>query len=1224
MDILGFKSFANKTTIKFSNGVTAIVGPNGCGKTNVLDALRWVLGEQRPTLLRGGKMEEVIFNGTRDMKPLGMSEVTLTILNDKGVLPTAYHEVQVTRRLFRSGDSEYLLNKVPCRLKDISDLFTDTGMGAHSYSVIQQEMIDSVISDKAEERRFLFEEAAGITKYKQRKKAALRKLEATENDFLRLKDIYAEVKTQVNSLFRQHKKAERYQKIADDIKAWELALGSKRVKTLGLEKRELRAEFDLLSDQRLGKSAELDTHQAQLENDRNEQLDLERKLNEIGAQIYAEAERIHQLERQIEVSREKRSGAQALVEKNRVEITALSTRIDFLKDQVMESSKEMAEQQNQLMAISSDLKEAEGRQAEADRQLLSARAVKEAENRKLIELEGRLSSGKTEESSLREQETELARQLSEVDAQTQEMSPSQQTLLTEHEKAGQRLNSLLNRRTEIEQEQSSLTSELERLVELNEELALEIANTAASVEACEARRNLLKDMMLHYEGHESGLVAAMSEHNRWPGIAGTVAEKFVPVAGLEIALEAALGDIAGFLICYDRGSAESIISYLKAEKKGKAGILVPDAGTLNPAIRRPEIALSGFIGWLESFVSTDDDLRVLKDAVLSRTAVFRSGSDPNEILERLPYGFSAVSSDGVYYSKNVISGGSDDHFPLFRRKEKVEEQEHQIATLTERLDALREQKNRTTAQIASTRATSSGLIETLEGTLEEIDGAQKALAEIDFQRRTLAGDFDRLDKQRMYLRSRLEAIRGRQYSLGLDFDQLSTMRNSLAETMLEVANRLDEFEKESSGTLERVAKLQVAVVEARSRVEQSQSRLTHIDEIKCDIETTLRVKQEEIDQAVADDTLCTQRIGESEQELKKAFERRDEHSSRQTVLRGVQAELLDRATTRERRMKEVRDERDCLGEQVHHLEIRLNSIESEVRGISEKMRQEYEIDIEEVSAPSPDETISEEGARDRLQQNRELLRKFGAVNLLALEEYRTASAREKFLGEQLADLTTAKSDLQATITKINQTARQLFMETFEKARANFKNLFIELFSGGEADITLDDPTDPLESNIDITARPRGKKLLSITMMSGGERALTAISLLFSLYLVKPSPFCILDEIDAPLDDANCGRFLKIIKKFSDQTQFITITHNKITMEAADNLYGITMEQPGISKLVAVKFAEGNGDSSGPVVVQTDASMPEEDYAIATQESALPEAIQKRLHPDLTITDDVEQ
>jgi chromosome segregation protein len=1227
LDILGFKSFAHKTTIKFADGVTAIVGPNGCGKTNVLDSLRWVLGEQRPSLLRGGKMEEIIFNGTRDLKPLGMAEVTLTVVNSRGLLPTEYHEVQITRRLFRSGESEYLLNKVPCRLKDITDLFADTGMGAHSYSVIQQDMIDAVISDKAEERRFLFEEAAGITKYKQRKKAALRKLEATENDFLRLRDIYSEVKTQVNSLYRQHKKAERYQRIADEIKQWDVYINSRRFSTIELEKRELRAECDSVLDQRSQKNAELDQFASQVESGRSELLDIERNLSALASQMYAESEQAHGLEKQISVMREKAANGKSLIEKNTAEIAVLAGRVGSLDEQIIETRKDLSEQQALLERANTELAESETTQSEADQRLLNGRAARDEENRRLIELEGKLSSGKTEEKSLREQESEYLDQLSRVEKQIQDNSPRQQELLSQIEASQHMTGELLARKSETERRQTELTMQMEATVEMIEELSLEISSLTASIEACEARRNLLKDMMVHYEGHESGLVAAMETRERWPGIAGTVAEKFVPVEGLEVALEAALGGLAGFMICYDRSTAENVIAWLKTEKKGKVGILVPDSGTLTPAIRRPEIPLENFVGWLEALVSTDAELRPLMDAVLSRVAVFKAGSDPKVILERLPYGFSAVSTDGVFYSKNVITGGSDDRFPLFRRKEKVEEQELLIREHSRDLNTVKDKKNHASAQLAAQRAESGAVAAALETLGEEIDSAQRASSEIDYQRRTMAAEFDRLDKERYNLQARLENIRSRQYSLGLDSDKLAGLKESLVSTMQSVSGNLGELERAALEALERVARLQVAVVEARSRTEQTESRIGHLIEIKKDIEQTCATKQREIAAAESDITISADKIAESEDLLKLAFARRDELEQRQVNQRAVQSELMERTSAIERKMKELREERDRLGEKIHQQEIRLNSIESEMNAISDHIRDEYGADIRQIEVSRPVESISDQDARDHVSELKEQLRKFGAVNLLALQEYQTQSEREKFLNEQLADLTAAKNDLQTTIVKINQTARQLFAETFEKARANFKSLFVELFSGGEADIVLEDPSDPLESNISIIARPRGKKLLSITMMSGGERALTAISLLFSLYLVKPSPFCILDEIDAPLDDANCQRFLKIIRKFSAQTQFITITHNKITMEAADNLYGITMEQAGVSKLVAVRFAGGNGDRPDEAVeIQTevgDLSDAEGGEPEKNHGEELPESIQARLNPGINVTDEPE-
>ncbi len=1240
LDILGFKSFANKTTIHFSHGITAVVGPNGCGKTNILDSLRWVLGEQKTSLLRGTKMEEVIFNGTSEVKPLGMSEVTLTLVNNRGVLPTEYTEIQITRRLFRSGESEYLLNKVPCRLKDIQELFYDTGMGAHSYSVIQQDMIDSVISDKAEERRFLFEEAAGITKYKQRKRAALRKLEATQNDLLRLKDIYAEVQTQVRSLKRQYKKAERYQSYLEEVKGWELYLSSKRVKSVITEKRELKAELDSLSDSLVDRDAQLDRLAAALEEERKEQIDLEHNLTEVGNEVYAVTERAHTLEKEISVLFEKKSNARATVERNENDIQALRERSKILAEQTGEAEQVAAQQKTELESLTARLEEAEKLQGEADQRLLAARTAREQENKQLVELEGRLSSGKAEEDTLREQEQELAAERDELQKQMEEDRIRQRTINEEldiHRAENERLT---NEKEQTEQALTDLSDRLEGLVEQNEELAVELSNLTASIEACQARKHLLEEMIVSFEGYESGVVAAMEQPERWDGMVGTVADNFVPKAGLEVATEAALGEMSGFLICEGRPTAEQIIGFLKSESKGRVGILVPDSGTLNPVVRRPDLDdQANFVGWLDTFVSTSEQLVPLMQAVLSRTAIFEAGTDPAAILERLPYGFQAVSTDGRVYGKNVIAGGSDDKFPLFRRKEKVAEQDKLMTELREQDEAARRRKNEVTAQIAAARAESGTLSSKLEDLGESIAATRKEISERDYQTRTVQAELARLEREKQAVFQKIERIRHRQYSLGLDYSKLADEKQSLVTNMTEMSERLGEFESAAARALEQVSRLQVNVVEGRSRIEQTESKLTHIKELREEIVRTIDDKSREIQQARSDIETATERTTQLEADLKRTFEERSEVTARQARLRESQSEILERLSAKEKELKQLRVDREGVSTRKHEREMRVNTLESEIRTITERIRDEYEVDISEIEAPKPSEDLDDQQAYNRLQEQKEKLKKFGAVNLLALEEYKTASEREKFLGEQLEDLSTARNDLQTTINKINQTARQLFHETFNKVRENFKALFVELFSGGEADINLIDPSDPLESDIDIIARPRGKKLLSITMMSGGERALTAISLLFSLYMVKPSPFCILDEIDAPLDDANCRRFLKIIDTFSEQTQFIIITHNKITMEAADNLYGVTMSQPGISQLVAVRFSEDEeghthtdtvsapDSEEQPVEPETIGPEPVEPEEVGseTPETAdleeLPAAIRERMTPTITTNQD---
>lgn len=1214
LKILGFKSFGHKTEIKFADGITAIVGPNGCGKTNILDSLRWVLGEQKTSLLRSGKMEEIIFNGTRAVKPLNMAEVVLTIRNDKGILPTEYTEVQIARRLFRSGESEYLLNKVPCRRKDVIDLFLDTGMGAHSYSVIQMDMIDALLSDKPEERRFLFEEAAGITKYKQRKKAAVRKLEATENDFLRLRDIHAEIKTRVNSLYRQHKKAERHQHLTDDIKQWELYLSATRTKALEETKRELRSQLDEISQNQQAFETDLDQTSAQLEADRKELIDVEHRLSNVGQEIYDISEQAHQREKQVSINREKIANAESIITRNTTDIEALSKRQAELKGQSQTASGELDRFREQYDLTQDALTKAEQGQGEADRRLVDARASKEQVNRQLIDLEGKISSERTHQTTLAEQEHEIASRLNEINDHLNQNRPRQSGLLDELKQMQATMTKQNQQKVKLENSQKNLTDDITKLSSESDELLEKIASLSASLEACEARRNLLEDMMLQYEGYESGMVDVMDQRKRWPGITGTVGESFVPVDGLETALEAALGDLSRCIICKDRASAEKIITYLKAENKGKVGILVPISDQISPTIKRPQIDLDEFVGWLDSFVSVPKQLKQLKDAVLSTTAVFKAGVNVSELLKRLPHGFSAVSTDGIYYWRNLIAGGSDDRFPLFRRKEKVAEQEQMIVQLQKEIDSARQTKNKNEAAHAAKRAESIKLKDLLSDLIEELDQTKEKLGELEFQRRNLVGEFERADKERKAHSARLETLKSRQYNLGLGFDELTSKRETLESEINQTGSEVGQLEKDASTAMESLSRLQVKLIETKSQIDQIENQLRHNSEIFDEISGSITTKTAEIEQAGTDIKMTKEAIEQSEIELKELFEKRESLNSGQTSTRASQSEAMERVQAKEAAIKKRRAERDVTQKDIHQLDIKINSLESEVRTIRARVAEEYELDIAGVERVHPNEKLSDVESLEHLSQAKEKLRNFGAVNLLALEEYQTAKDREEFLGGQLADLETAKKDLQTTISRINVTAQELFGDTFDKVRKNFQKLFIELFNGGEADIRLEDTDDPLESNIEIVARPRGKKILSITQMSGGERALTAISLLFSLYMEKPSPFCILDEIDAPLDDANCHRFLKIIKNFAKQTQFLIITHNKITMEAADNLYGITMQEAGISKLVAVKFNEADE-------YEVEETPLESEELVETQvnDQVLPDAIAERINPSVKIS-----
>ncbi|SYZ73341.1 putative Chromosome partition protein Smc [Candidatus Zixiibacteriota bacterium] len=1203
LELLGFKSFPDKTIIKLTKGIISIVGPNGCGKTNILDSIRWVLGEQKVSLLRGSKMEEIIFNGTRDIKPLGMAEVTLVIQNDRGVLPTEYGEVQITRRLFRSGDSEYLLNKIPCRLKDIADLLMDTGIGAHVYSVIQQDMIDAILSDRADDRRFLFEEAAGISKYKSRKKAAIRKLEATEQDLLRLKDIVAEVNTQVNSLNRQMKKAERYQKMAEELKAWEIFLSKGAFTELKHERKDCLAERESLLDIRQKHDTDIDSLSARQEEERNRLTDIDKQLAEIAARLFEHSEQAHELEKEISVLQQKRENSRQLKDRNLLDIEAFKRRKENLFEQIGESERALVALEEQLSGITEQLSHSATYQVDADEEVLVARRSREELNQQMLALEGRLSADKSSDSNLKEQEIDITDALTRQEESLAGMSVKRSELEKHLKDSEDSRGAFLSQLEMARENRSAMEAEITALLARSEELSGEIFESTASFEAAEARRHLLQEMMIHYEGYSPGAAATLAESQKWPGLIGTIADSLTPVSGFENAIESALGEIAGFMICRDRETAGDIINYLRAEKKGKAGLVILDECRSEETVNRPEFQPESVQGWADEYVTVNAELAPLVKLLLSRTAVVKAEAAP-EVVRHLPLYFSAVTLEGqLFHSQAIISGGSTEGFSLFGRKEKIAEQEKIISELNRQIEKAKVDRTEVTTRLASIQGALRDAIAEIEKFEVQLENIDKELTSKHYEIQTVVSEIHRIEKEKGTYQDKLDLLRNRQYNLTLNYDSLTQEKEELLKRLENQNQLIQEKERKSEELQSRISELQIGQIELKSQKQQAESQIRHTRELISEIDINAERKTREIAVSELEIAEAVDKIKALEVDLKGMFEARTVIDEKQLAMRQIHSEISGHLDGREKEIKSIRTAREEVLNKLHTTELRLTEIEAETKNLLEKIRDEYDLDLEQAAAPIPDDSITEDRRQERVHELKEAMKNFGGVNLLAIEEYHSAKERQEFLGAQLNDLLNAKSTLQSTITKINVTAKNLFIETFGKVRENFQKVFQELFSGGESDIRLVDPEDPLESPIEIIVRPRGKKLLSIAQMSGGERAMTAISLLFAIYLVKPSPFCIFDEIDAPLDDANIHRFLKMIRTFSDTTQFIIITHNKITMEAADVLYGVTMETPGISKVVSVRF---NRDADEPLV---NTALIDSEPA---REIELPAAIRERL------------
>jgi len=1184
LELIGFKSFNEKTEFVFNPGVTCIVGPNGCGKSNLLDALRWVLGEQKTSLLRGSKMEEVIFAGTRALKPLGMAEVSLHVDNSDGLLQLPYREISVTRRLFRSGDSEYIMNKQPCRLKDITDLFADTGVGAHAYAIIQQDMVDAILSDRTDDRRFLFEEAAGITKYKHRKKAAERKLDATEQDLMRLKDILSEVTTRVRSLKRQVRKAERYKRISDEIKGWDLYNARERYLELVDRRKEIALGIKSADDRIVGVDSQLDLRFADMEKVRTSLAEMDKQLSDLSGKVYDLSERAHQLETDISVNREKRENMTMTASRNREEIDALSKRAEMIREEKAGTETKIGGMDGDIEAASTELTQALERQKAADGEYIHFKSIADEGNAKLVELEGKLSSGRTDSANLEEQIADFEKEIGhhnerktalvdEKGRRRNEISSIQGQLETSASEIAEREATIQNQEKEL----SEALTEADRLRDL-------LSETTSTYEATSARKNLLTEMVEQYEGYGSGVVAVFDVADRWVDITGTVADFIHPKPDYKAAIEASLSDSAQYILSRTQQSAREAVAYLRDKKAGRATFLILER--LPDSLSRPDLpGIAGVVGWADSLVECDERYGHVPIALLGRTVVCENDDAAQQTASALPGGYRAVTVGGdIYTNDGLVSGGASEEISLIGRKDEVAALENKLKEIDDQIAHTRKKHGEATLRIGELRQSLARGREQLDDARDRVSELTSSVKEEQFKINAADEVLTSIEQQIENINAKLEKLKHRQYTLSLDFDHLGREKATVAADAQSKKDRLQALEEAAHGAGDEVNRVQVRKIELESKRSQLISQRDYFDEMLSDIAANITQKEQQIREAEATAAELAEKLTVDEARLKELFDARQAESATQQGLRNERDELGSRVNELDEQIRLLRKEKEQINNERHQSEITLTELSSKLEQLEERLQGEYRLDIRELQVECPNPELGPEEARDHITALKESREKLGIVNLLALEEYDQQKERQEFLTRQLDDLISAKATLKSTIQKINQTAKMLFVETMEKARENFKTMYEQLFTGGEADVYLEDETNPLESRIEIVSRPRGKKPLTIAQLSGGERALTAISLLFALYMVKPSPFCFLDEIDAPLDDVNVGRFLRIVQTFARQTQFIIITHNKITMEAAHTLYGVTMEEPGVSKVVAVRFKkEGEQDDSASLL-----------------------------------------
>jgi len=1142
LELSGFKSFAGLVELPFDQGVTAIVGPNGCGKSNISDAVRWVLGEQSPRLLRGGKMEDVIFQGSTGRRPVNVAEVSLVFDNSDGSLPIAYQEVVVTRRLSRSGQSEYMLNRSPVRLRDIQDMLRGTGLGADAAVVMEAKMIEALLSEKAEERRALFEEAAGIGLYRDRKKSTERRLEETAADLARLEDLIAEVQTQVRSLARQRGRAERYGKMIEErfgiamtlvrreIEDFDLSLGS-----LGVRAREVaeqlpaaRARLDDAEHQREGRVQARHTAEARRTEVERGLGDAKLEVGRLESDLALAAERLGNAGQRRQTAAEERIQAERRAAQAEREHEAAAA--------------ERAAADRDLTAVHVALAARTGEEDNVRGRLTAERlAVREleealqhrAETARALEIEG--GALDRERSELQDQlalaaEERRARDAAATDAAS-DAAGATQRVHRDAQAAVRAVEALQHARRHVgtlhEQEMSARSARRQ---------------AEAALAQLEARRDALNELDREHVGLAPAAQALLKA--RLPGVLGPLAD-FVRTSRRDAELaERLLGEWLHAVLVNDASAIEAISAWHAENQPGPLVLL--------PCVPGPRLGADG--NPLKDELRVDGPAAAWVRALLAGHEVIGAGA-----LRR--------ANGAVFLDSGAPAAG-----PLQRRAE-LEALEKDVREATTSLDRARATEESTVKELAAADAalTAAGQSAEQARRVELEAGAEKGEADRGLiHARREAEEAATLVER---LAKRLAEVEARLGALHVELQEREVERVRSAEQLSAERVGLADLEAQQEAAREQRVRWQVEAAQVEARLAAASERAARADGDAKASREQAGARAEEIARTERETASLTAQRAQWEDTLQ---ERRLAVTELDTAARDAETHvgMTDADVGQaEGALDQARKALATLGEEEHRLQLERTEVEGRKRGLVERVETEWRKPLDQLLANAPEVAGDLEWLRQENDRLRGAIDDVGPVNALAVEEHAEETKRLDFLQTQRDDLVTARNSLQQAAREIDQTAKTLFLESFSKVREHFRSVFQTLFGGGECDVRLANEDEPLESEIEIHAAPRGKRTQRIHLLSSGERTLVAVSLLFAIFLAKPSPFCLLDEVDAPLDDANVGRYVRLLAEFKEQTQFIVITHNPRTMQAADAVYGVTMQEPGVSTIVGVRLGQ---------------------------------------------------
>ncbi len=1178
VEMQGFKSFADKIYLDFNPGITAIVGPNGSGKSNISDAIRWVMGEQSIKTLRGSKMEDVIFSGTQSRKPMGFAEVSLILDNSQGFFPLDYEEITVTRRVYRSGEGEYFINRVGCRLKDIHELFMDTGLGREGYSIIGQGKIDEILSNKSEDRRQIFEEAAGITKYKYRKNEAERKLSHTTENLTRVKDIMAELENQIGPLFEQSEKAKKYLKLRDELKTIEINLSVVKID-------KLKGETAVLSENLAQTDGEIDKIRADVE--KNEKL-----LNEIYEDIAkwnAEMEECRENEKNIlgsiGDSNSRISVLMADIGHYEENIGKIEETVNGYIAQAGETEKRLAILEEELERLELKAKEVKTQKVNQEQQIEKINALTETKNFLLEEIKGEIIETGAEINREKER-CNNSNILKENFAQRKE------TALQELLEKSEDYEKLKENVEKLETSSSELKENLERLEKDIDFLAGEIEEKRthhrtlledadkinSELNRALSRKNVLEEMEKSYEGFAVSVKSVMKE-----ATSGRLANSKIygPFARLvktqdkfTTAIDVALGNSGQNIVVENENDAKSAIAFLKETKGGRATFLpistVKERNTDVSKIKN----MKGFVDVASNLVEVDKKYDRVKSSLLGAIVIADNIDNAVLLAKATDYKIKIVTLSGdVMQTGGAMSGGS------FNKSAGFLSRTAEIDALNLTITGLKETRDNTRATIEGNAKTIDKLSENLEFDNKEIaqirdnyikikadfehynsflENVTQAKAQLENEIATINQNISKIDNENkerndniLFMEQKITDLNAKAEGEQQGFDALMQDARSAGDRLLEIIILENSCEKDILSQQEKVALVSEEIKEIAEKTEKSALE-------KAEIEEKIKTAREEIDSGKTD-------IEALEETTKTAKERLD-------ALTQMKAEAEEKNRKIQKEITGTNDIMFGLSQQKAKLETKKAKLEADLEGIFGRLWEEYELSYTQATELA-DENADLTGAEKNIASLKNKIKNLGNINIDAIEGYRDIKERYDFLLIQTNDLEKAKADLEKIITEMLTVMKKQFAQQFEIINRNFSKVFGELFGGGHANLSLADPENLLESGIEIEAQPPGKKLQRLSLLSGGERALTAIALLFAILNVRPTPFCILDEIEAALDDVNVGRYADYLKKYSEKTQFIVVTHRRGTMESANVLYGVTMQERGVSKLLSLNIDE---------------------------------------------------